>query len=417
MEPSSRPAPPPAAVRGQPYALLLALVTTALCALCWWCPALLDLVGIGHGGIWFRDTLDILSSLDGHRRGLDLSAGPVAGFARNNYSHWWFWLEVTGLTRRDYLWLGLLVSGVGLVAGWWIARPRTAAELGWTLAVFCSAPVFLGLNRANVDLLLFALLSLGVPALLSRHRFCRITGAAALIALATGLKYYPVAALPLLLATRPGHDRRLAVGCGVILLGFTVWSVGPDLVRYTGVVVSEAFYVFGVPLAAHRLGLPGGLGLGVAIAWLAGAGLWLARRPALRAWSGPEHPAADYLHFILGALILTGCFLVTVNYAYRWIFALGMIPFLCRAAEERPALRRLAVVTRALLVIQLWFEVPVIAALNLIPHYEPTLRLWEKITFVVLTGVSWALFACLSGWLVHFVLTQGRPAPETPASA
>jgi len=401
-------ATPPAGTRGKPYALLLALVTTALCALCWWYPAVMSLVGIGHGGVWFRDTLDVLSSLDAHRRGLDPFAGPTAGFAALSYSHWWLWLEATGLTRRDSLAAGLVISGLGLATGWWVARPRSASELGWMLAVFCSAPVFLGLNRANVDLLLFALLSLCGPAILARRRFWRIAGAAGLIALATGLKYYPVAACPLLLATRPDRDRRLALGLGLVLLALTAWSVGPDLARYAGVVDHEGFYVFGAPLVAHRLGLPGVVVLGAAAAWLAGAGLWLARGPALRGWSVPADQSGDYLAFLLGALVLTACFLVTVNYAYRWIFALGMIPFLCRVGADRPALRRLALVTRGLLVVQLWFEVPVIAALNLVPHYEATLRLWEKITFVVLTGISWPLFACFSGWLVHFALTQWR---------
>lgn len=414
MEPTPRITPSPAGARGTPYALLLALVTTLLCACCWWYPSVLTLIGVGHGGVWFRDTLAVLAAIEAHRQGLDPFAKAVS-LGNHNYSHWWFWLEATGLTRRDTLVAGLVVSGSGLAAGWWVARPRSGAELGWMLAVFCSAPLLLGLNRGNVDVLLFALLALSVPAILSRHRLWRIAGAAALIALATGLKYYPLAAFPLLLAIRPGRDRQLALGLGAILLALTAWSVAPDIARYAGVVDHEGFYVFGAPLVAHRLGLPTIEVLGLGVGALGVIGLQLARSRALKDWSVPEALKADYLFFILGALILTACFLLTVNYAYRWIFALGMMPFLCRVAADRPALRRLAAVTRALLVVQLWFEVPVIVALNLIPHFEATLRLWEKTSFIVLTGVSWSLFACLSGWLAHFVLTQTRPAPPAPA--
>jgi hypothetical protein len=411
MEPTPRITPPPGVAREKPYALLLALVTTSLCAVCWWYPQLLALVGIGHGGVWFRDTLAVLAAIEVHRQGLDPYAKTVS-LGNHNYSHWWFWLEATGLTRRDTLVAGLVISGSGLLAGWYVARPRSGAELGWMLAVFCSAPVLLGLDRGNVDVLLFALMTASVPAILSRHRFWRIAGAAAIIALATGLKFYPAAALPLLFATRPGRDRQLALGLGVILLGLTAWNVAPDIARYAGVVDHEGFYVFGAPLLAHRLDLPGIAVLGLGTGLLAVIGLRLARSPALRGWSVPGAQTAEYLWFILGALILTACFLLTVNYAYRWIFALGMIPFLCRVPAENPALRRLAAVTRALLVVQLWFEVPVIAALNLIPHYEATLRLWEKIAFIVLAGVSWSFFACLAGWLGHFVLTQARITPS-----
>lgn len=57
-------------------------------------------------------------------------------------------------------------------------------------AVLGSAPILLGLNRANIDLVLFLILGPCVPALMSSRRLVRLLAAPALIALAAGLKYY-----------------------------------------------------------------------------------------------------------------------------------------------------------------------------------------------------------------------------------
>src|SRR6478736_4692909 len=311
-------APPAAPGNKRLFPLLLALGTTLACAACWWFPSIMGLMGIGHGGLWFRDVFGILAAVEAQRLGMDPYGANALG-AQHNYSHWWLWLEFTHWTRRDTLWLGLLTSGTGLVAGWLVTRPRTAAELGWTLLVFCSAPLLLGLNRANVDWLLFALLSLLVPCLLSSSPSWRRFGPPLLIALATGLKYYPAVAGLVLLAIRPRLDRRVALGLAAALLAITLASVGPDLARFTGVVIHEGFYVFGAAASFRKFGLPGGLAPVAGVAVLAVAGLWLARRPTLRTWTVPPALRPEYFNFILGAAILTGCFLLTANFAYRWI--------------------------------------------------------------------------------------------------
>ena len=412
MEQPSRPSPSPAQGNELPLTLLLALATLTVCTLCWWYPPVMGVAGISPGGVWFRDTQAVLVAIDMHRLGLDSYSGHY-------YSHWWYWLGAAGLTPRDRAWVGPVVSGLGLVAGWWMARPRSRAELGWALAVLCSAPVLLGLNRSNVDLLLFALLGGCAPALRSSVRFWRVTGAVALLALGTGLKYYPAFGALILLAIRPARERTLALAVAAILFAMTILSIAPDLVRFAGVVEHAGFYVFGAPTFFAKIGLPASLSLVTASVLLLGAGLWLFRGTALRTWTVPAGLRFDYLNFILGAAILTGCFLLTENYAYRWIYAVMLLPLLGRldTLPVEPAVRRLKNLTRWLLIGQLWAEPFIVADLNLNPRTQEGLLLWERAGTLVLSGITWALFACLAGWLVHFVATQARVTPDAPAQA
>lgn len=401
--------------KARSYTLILALITTTVCAFCWWYPGWMGLAGVGHGGVWFRDIQAVLAAIEAHRHGMD-PYGVNAYNAQHFYSHWWFWFEPTGWTRRDAAWLGLVLGGLTLLSTWLVTRPRRAAEVIWILLIFCSAPVLLGLNRANVDLLLFALLSLCVPALLSHVRFWRIAGAPGLIALATGLKYYPSVGALILLAIRPGRDRTPALILSAGLFALTAWSIAPDLTHYVGVVDHEGFYVFGASASLRKIGITTPLAPAGACLFLLLTGGWIARRTSLQSWSAPAGLRTEYLNFILAATILTGCFLATANYAYRWIFALWMIPFLCRAGgPPASALHRLRTLTRGLLVMQVWVESLVVVGLSLFPPSQTALQRWETATTTGLSALTWALFACLSGWLIHFVFTQYWIPPGAPA--
>lgn len=415
MESAPRAQLPPETSPWNRYLLVLALVSLAVCIGCWQYPQVMGVAGVGHGGVWFRDTFAVLTAIDVYRQGLD----PYGEATKHYYSHWWFWLHVTGVKPGDSLWIGFLVSGSGLVAGWWMARPRRAAEVGWALAVFCSAPMLLGLNRGNVDLLLFALLGGCVPAMLSPVRFWRIAGAAMLLTLGMGLKYYPAFGALVLLALRPARERTLAIAVTATLFALTLCSILPDVVRFGGAVDRAGFYVFGLPSFAEKFGLPSRASLVGAVVVLLGAGFWIFRRTSLRTWTVPAGLRFEYLNFILGASILTGCFLLTANYAYRWIFGLMLLSFLGRldSLSLPAAVRGLKNLTRLLFVVHLWIEPFIVADLNLHPRTLRGLILWERTTAMAMTGLTWAVFLCLAAWLVHFLATQTRIAREVPAAA
>jgi len=390
----------------------LVLASTGVPLLCWFCPRLLRVAGMGPINHWFLDTHTVLGAIEANGKGLDAySYNKIS--EPHWYSHWWFGLDWAHLTQEDTRWAGPLVSISAFVVAWIVTRPRNALELRWALLVLCSPPLILGFYRANVDLLLFSLLALVVPAMLARPRFLRILGPPALIALAAGLKYYPATAGLVLLAVRPLRDRIPALLAAAGLLFLTAVSVAPDLIHYTNNAPISGFYTFGAPTLFVAAGLPPAAGPGLTLGFLVLAGWALLQRSGLRTWSPPAELRTDYLGFILGAVILTGCFVTTVNYAYRWIFLVGMIPFLCRldVARTHPELHHLQVATRLLSAFALWSEVPIVTMLN---HFEPTQEVanrWQDWSTGFTQIVTWSLFACLSGWLAHFMASQWQGLP------
>jgi Glycosyltransferase family 87 len=278
------------------------------------------------------------------------------------------------------------------------------------LLVLCSAPMALGVNRANVDLLIFALLTLCVPCLQHSHRFWRIVGPGVLLALTMGLKFYPLFAGIILLAVRPRSDRLVAGALGLVLLLLTAWSVVPDLAYYSTDRLPEGLHTFGAPTVFLNAGLPKSIAPLGALVFLALMGYWMARQTSLKVWTPPRELRTEYLYFILGAAILTGSFVVTVNYAYRWIFCLWMLPFLGRLQtnETGKCLRRLKHLISGLLVFVLWSDALVALSLNSQQLSQAVVDRWVTLAVICTQPILWTLFACLSGVLIHFIFSELR---------
>src|SRR3954470_22462639 len=115
MESASRAKLQPELVPWPRPTLLLAVCTSLIYAACWCYPQAMAVVGIGTGGVWFRDTQSVLEALNIHRQGLD----PYDAVTRHNYSHWWFWLDSTGLAPSATLPAGFVIGALALLAGWW----------------------------------------------------------------------------------------------------------------------------------------------------------------------------------------------------------------------------------------------------------------------------------------------------------
>ncbi len=397
----------------------------AVYGLCWRLPQVMAFAGVSNEGVWFLDTYAILAALDAKRQGLDPYVyNPLNYFGGTHvYSDWWFALVPLPLTRADSLWLGGLVIAAALVAAWSVLKPRNWREVAWSLAVLCSAPVILGLNRANMDFLFFAILSGCVPAMLSRVQWRRVTVAPVLVAFATGLKYYPAVAGLIVLAARGIRERLVAVGVMAGLLVCVGISVAPSLSHYTSDQLPGGLYTFGSLVSLRAAGLSNTAAVGCTVLLLAGAGGWIALAILRRSWKTRVEQPRDYYFFILGAVLLTGSFVATVNYGYRWLYAVWMIPFLCRAnaAEENGAVNRLLFLTRLLLAVALWSDVCVAMILNQTVHSLAVANRWIGLFSALQQPVIWGLFVCLSGWLVHFVGVQltlfsagnGRPVAAT----
>lgn len=395
--------------------LALAFLSGGIYALFYFQPGLLWYVGVQHYDGWYADLFAILASNDAVVRGLDpYVSNPLDVFGRPHvYSHWWLQLRHLGLTREDIVWLGpAVVVSFWLAAGWSL-RPRTRGDFLYALALLASSPFLLALDRANNDLVLFLLLVPLAPCLLHRTPAVRLL-APLLVALAAGLKYFPAAAGLTLLAAAPGKELRIRLALAAALLAAVGFSVAPDLAIFGPLAPKPSGWLsFGAVNLPVTLGWNGPgpawtcLAAGASVAALA----WRSRR--LEGWNPAPGPAGDWLRFVTGAALLTGCFFTSANFAYRWVFAVWLAPFLWSTARDAAAparARDLARLTQGLLLLALWLDTVftwiVIAARG---RFSPdALRAWIKWSFVAEQPVTWALFGCLILFLVHFAKTELR---------
>lgn len=360
-------------------------------------------------GVWFLDSFAILASNDAVSAGLDPYAhNPFDYFQREHvYGPWWLRLRALGLTRADNFYVGLtLVGAFAITALSWL-RPRDWRSALWYLAIFGSIPVLLALERANNDLVIFLVLSPVVPCLLSPRRVVRWL-AVGFIAVAADLKFYPAVAALVLLTTAPKHEVRGRIMSSVALLALVGCHVYSALVRIIPVLpAAEGVFTFGAAGGFHEVGWHGpwpqfgvaglGAGLGV-VCWL--------KRP-LGEWTPVATQRSEWLYFILGAALLTGCFLTGQNYAYRWIFALWLAPLLWSLPHDADApstVRRLARTTRWLLLTAIWFDPVCTFILSQFSGLDLARALhW---VFLIEQPLAWLLFGCLLVFLTHFARTS-----------
>lgn len=402
--------------------LWLALLTAAYFGTFALYPGLFFAVGINHYPAWFLDTFALLASNDAVTRGLDpYVPNPLDYFHRQHvYSHWWLHLRDLGLTRADVMWLGLTLAGTFLLVALWRLRPRAPGQLLWYLAVLCSSPVVLAVDRGNNDLVIFLLLAPLVPCLLSERPLVRWV-APFLVAVAAMLKYYPAAAGLVLLAAAPRAELRLRLLLALLLLVLAGCSMAGD------------FAMFG-PLAPQPAGLLsfGATGVFTELGWTgwgpklfcAGVGLVAAilcwsKRP-LQDWEPGPAQRADWLHFVLGAVLLTGCFFTSMNFGYRWIFAIWMAPLLWvlpRDPDAPASVRRLARATMWLLLVVLWWAPLCCVLLNgLVGRVPgPTVMRLAGWFFLAEQPADWAFFICLLVFLTHFTRRQLAVLGRAPA--
>lgn len=109
---------------------------------------------------------------------------------RYNYPRLWLPLSHLGLRSSDTPWLGALLVGGFFAAAGFVAKQTPGWSKWLVVAITLSAPLRLGLERGNTDLLIFALLT---PALAASPKNARgkITALGAVV-LAAMLKYYPI---------------------------------------------------------------------------------------------------------------------------------------------------------------------------------------------------------------------------------
>ena len=389
---------------------LLALLTMAAWSVALLWPQGLGLIGISDYGMRFLDAYSILAAVDAVRAGFDPHV-PIAFDPLGRplaYSDWWLALKWTGLTRAQGLAFGAAwVAAFGATA-WATAKPRTWREALWLAAVLASPPVLLAVIRANNDLVIFVLLA-GCGALLAGQHKHRWLVAVAGIGLATGLKYYPAAAILMLLWLRPVRQVPAVLGAGLLVAVLSLVSVLPDLKR-APLGAPGGVHTMGAPILWHDLGWTDAQALIPAVLLFVVAG-------ALFAWTGVTAGLASRglpRERVLAALsvsLLLACFISGVNYAYRWIFVVWVALWLWRRAhEDLPSRQRYAAGLACLLVfLCLWLDGVLCLVVNQLPPKSPAWIEQLQVVYRAWTQpLHWLLMALLAGWLLEAVIAIGR---------
>lgn len=392
---------------------MVALLTAAVWAACFAAPTVWDLTGIGEGDKPFLDLRNLTVAAETAHRGLDPYAkNPLDPYNRpHGYSGWWLLLGDLGIDHTDTAWLGMVILLLTLGAGVCQVRPVSSREGILLLLVLASPPILMAVNRVNHDLLVFVIM---VGALFClRHAPARALGIV-LLAIAAVLKYFPLAAVILLLEAR---TRRELAGW-LLLYGFVLLLAWPALAQgfHNAVLYQPApewLYAFGAPVVFRDFALPSASLLGATAAGVMLAAVAIFGRPNTAA------PAKSVVHaawatpsadFVCGAVMIVGCFLHGSSYLYKLVFALFLLRGLWQPAENRAEDRWRRMTWRLLLAV-LWFEGVLAVTLNLgadAVMARPRSALLLKIGLVIGQVLTWALVACLWRYLVVYLDRQLR---------
>lgn len=372
------------------------LVTWAACFLF---PRVWVTTGIGEANRPFMDLHGILAAVDAARAGMDpFVPNSFDPYHRPHvYTEWWLELGRLGLTRADTIWLGVVLVAVVLLTALVMVRPRTRTE-GAGLVLLLVSPAFLmTVNRANNDLVVFVLISVGLLCFRREAWEPRALGVL-LFALSAVLKYYPLVTLVLLfdVRSRRGLLGSLALYALVLVLAWPGMEPGlKSAAKY--IPQPDWLYAYGAPVLLRNFGLAGTLG------WLVPAGL-MAVWAAVSAWPetagpgvgfSPEEQASER-EFIMGAAMLTGLFFLGSSFVYKLVFAIWLLPWLWQPQAD-PAEARWRRITWSLLLAVVWLEGLAAIALNLLFGPEsPAMALGLlKAALTVSQVLTWLWVACL----------------------
>ena len=359
-------------------------------------------VGVEPGDKSFADLRSVTSAWDCQRKGIQaFPNNPCDPFHRPaNYPRIWIQLGRVGLGENDTVPLGIAIAVLFFVSALAVTGPLKPWEGAVYGAALIAPATMLGVERGNVDLIVFALVVLGVL-LVRRNAWA----GAAPIVLAGILKLFPAFAVVVLLRLRRRWPAALA---SIVVLGVYVLATLQDIRTLRHVIPRVVVNSYGAGVVVEALRLAG-------VSWVQTAAevryvriaviglaalLALALLVAGRGDGGFDARRIDA--FWAGAAIYLGTYVFGNNFDYRLAFLLLCIPQLCAWSQRGGSPAPWPAAALGALVTTLWLS-------SAVPPLPFGLQSWYvKLSFPPEEVLNWLLFAWLGAALAAGLLTAVR---------
>ncbi len=380
-------------------------------------------LGVGGLPFWFGDLRNVTAAWDCARHGIAvLPANPCDPYHRPaNYPRLWVLLYHLGLGQGDTFALGLVVCGLFLCAAVAVLPGRASWPATVIYALLLLSPAtMIGVERGNVDLLLFAFVAAGV--MISRRGLLGLVAGDCLVGLSAALKLFPIFATGFLV---PRRERRAVLSIVALVVSFAVYAflIRHELQQIRAALPEENSYSYGIRrisdwvsagtegARASRASLPAWDVLLMAAVAACG---WLAARkarPRIVAASSDRGAVRDLDLFWAGACVYVGTYALARNFDYRLVFCLLTVPQLVRwgAAGSKLAYGALAALLGTMWLDAGWFAWPTVH--RVIAGWEGWTVVGPKGDTLPLAAIS-QLLLC---WALIGLLVASAPVPLSPS--
>ena len=377
-------------------------------------PKTFALWGINTTSPNFLDARGITSAIESYRLGKDpLVENPQDPLGRPlNYPRVWLGLSQLGVDQTH-----TALIGHGLIClfllGLLVFPPPDLDWLGIGLmlpAAFSPAAL-LGMERGNIDLLMFFLTAIGIAGVAAGKPARRAMGIVSVM-LGFILKLYPLFALAILIDESKRLFLRRIIWISVVA-GLYVFLTRHDLVlifqatpKATG--LSYGVNVMWMELAEHsrNLGIVARLLAWITIGIAAGL-IWVGHRRGLGELHGISIRNKSLIAFRAGAGVYGGTFLLGNNWDYRLIFLIFTFPLLADLIRGGSHyLRRIAAIIVIGSVISCW-HITIYHVFHSLPFGSPACVILDELA-------NWTVFLGLS-FLFGITLPRWRKTVPPPA--
>lgn len=285
----------------------------------------------------FNDLRHVIKSSDCTRLGYNVHTDNICSGDAMPYPLLWMKLGLLNLSERHTVPLGLL-SIAAFFFCIWLLLPKLTRHQGLICAgLICSPSIMLAIERANVDLIVFALSVISVY-LLTRKSFISEVFSWMLLLLASFLKLYPIAIAWLALHRGKVYGLMIFGSVMVVFLAYVFWNRA-DFQLMQNMIPEPKYWAFGAKTFANsaasllsKFGLEisghtknwiyiGNITLGLLMGYLISH-----RFPGERIMKDNESGAMQSVMFQGGALVYLACYILASNFDYRLIFLIPTLP-------------------------------------------------------------------------------------------